>query len=50
MMSCSGYIWTILIFLAEELQFNVRKILGVCVFGIHKYIHLVRIRTLGEYV
>ena len=50
MMSCNGNIWTMLVFLAEELQFNVRRFLGVCIFDIHKYIHLVNIRTLGEYV
>lgn len=43
--------WTMIVFLAGRIkQFNVRKFEGVCVFGIHKYIHLLNVRTLSEYV
>ena len=49
-----GYIWTQLISVfamaKRKLQFNVRRLLDVCVFGIHKYLSLIDFRTLSEYV
>jgi len=52
MMSCGYISWIMItVFLAgRTLQFFVRDYLGVCVFGIHKILHLDNIRTLGEYV
>ena len=53
MMSCD-YIWTQLISVfamaKRILQFNVRRLLDVCVFDIHKYLSLIDFRTLSEYV
>lgn len=53
MMSC-GYIWTQLLSVfamaRQKEQFNVRRKLDVCLFGIHKYLSLIDFRTLGEYV
>ena len=49
-----GYIWTQLISVfamaGQKIQFNVRRLLDVCVFGIHKYLSLIDFRTLSEYV
>jgi hypothetical protein len=53
MMSCGYYSWiiiTVFLLAGRTLQFFVRDYLGVCVFGIHKFIHLDKNRTLGEYV
>ena len=33
-----------------KLQFNVRRSIAVCLFGIRKYLSLIDFRTLGEYV
>ena len=53
MMSCD-YIWPKLLYVfayaKQKKQFNVRKVLDVCLFDIHKYLSLIDFRTLGEYV
>ena len=40
----------IIVITKQQLQFNVRKLLSVYVFGIYKYLSLIGFRTLGEYV
>lgn len=48
------YIWTQPLYVfasaGKTLKIYVRKLLVVCLFGIHKYLSLIVFRTLGEYV
>mgnify|MGYP003295844220 CR=1 FL=1 len=53
MMSCD-YIWTqlkdVFALAGQKIKIYVRKLLAVCLFGIHKYLSLIDFRTLSEYV